>query len=277
LIFIFLFLLGALALTVLVGLAAGFTLWLLPLFVVGFLLMHVLYLFVWYLGSLPSDRTKPIERQKPWSVAACTYSAAILVLYGGWDVRVTGEEKLPRDRRFLYVSNHRSLFDPLMVMDKLRGHNICFISKDSNFSIPMVGAIAHRAGYLDIDRSHDRKALKTILTAAGYLKNDICSVGIYPEGTRTRSGELLPFHAGSFKIAQRASAPLVIACVQGSEAFRRHPLRRHKSVRIDILECLEPERVRAMSTQELSEYSRRAIEAHLEKTAAAAAGEGEKA
>lgn len=271
-IFIILFLLGALALTALVGLAAGFTLWLLPVFIVGFLLMHVVYLFIWYLGALPSDVTKPIDRQQPWSVAACTWSAAILVMYGGWDVRITGEEKLPRERRFLYVSNHRSLFDPLMVMDKLREHNISFISKDSNFSIPMVGPIAHRAGYLAIDRSHDRKALRTILTAAGYLKNDICSVGIYPEGTRTRTGELLPFHAGSFKIAQRAGAPLVIACVQGSESFKKHPLRRRKLARIDILECLEPEQVRAMSTQELSEYTRRAIAAHLAQDET---GEGE--
>ena len=96
-----------------------------------------------------------------------------------------GLEKLPKEGRFLFVCNHRSLFDPLMVMGYLADWNIAFISKPSNMRIPLAGDLAYAAGFLAIDRENDRAALKTILTAADYMKRDLCSIGIYPEGTRT--------------------------------------------------------------------------------------------
>ena len=232
-------------------------------FVLSFALMHIVYLFVYYLLSLPCDRSRPIEKQNRHSRACCAGVAGMLSAYERMTLIPRGLAKVPQDRRFLFVCNHRSMFDPLVVMDKLAALNISFVSKPSNLKIPMVGTIAHQAGFLAIDRDNDRKALQTILTAADYIKRDVCSIGIYPEGHRSKDGQLLPFHAGSFKIAQKAKCPLVIACIRGTEGRKGFLFRDNHVVVLDILDVLEPEQVTAMSTQELSDYSRSLMEAAL--------------
>ncbi len=234
-------------------------------FVLVFALMHALYVLVWWLLVLPVDRSKPLEKQNPRAREACRGVGRFLCLYGGVRPHISGEEKLPTDSRFLFVCNHKSMFDPLMVIGYLYPWNISFISKPSNLQIPMVGDIAYNAGYLAIDRENDRAALKTILTAADYMKRDICSIGIYPEGTRSKTGEMLPFHAGSFKTAQRANVPVAVACVRNSELVKKRLFLRPTDVYLDILEVIPAEKVKAMSTAELSERSRKLIEEGLKR------------
>ena len=89
---------------------------------------------------------------------------------------------------------------------------------------------------------------------------------IYPEGTRSKTGELGPFHAGSFKIAQRVRVPVVIASIQGTEKALRHIPFHPTRVKLDILEVIPAETVKAMSTQELAEHSRDRIAKNLENT-----------
>ena len=101
------------------------------------------------------------------------------------------------------------------------------------------------------------------MQAADYIKRDVCSIGIYPEGTRSRDGVLLPFHAGSFKIAQKANVPLAVACIRGSENITKNALRRVTDVYLDILELIPAERVKEMTTHELADYSRGLIKRHL--------------
>ena len=74
---------------------------------------------------------------------------------------------------------------------------------------------------------------------------------------------MLPFHAGSFKIAQRAGAPVVVACVRGSEKVKRPHLFKSVDVYLDILEVIPAGQVKAMSTNELADYSRSLMEQQL--------------
>lgn len=219
------------------------------------LALHLLYILWMLLVSLQVDESKPIEKKVPQCRAVCN---SIALWLGAWSLlipRLKGEERLP-EGRFLLVSNHRSMFDPVTTAVTLRRYDLSFLSKASNMRIPIAARAAYGCGFLSLDRSNDRSALKTILTAADYLKRDVCSMVVYPEGTRSRTGKLLPFHAGSFKIAQRANVPLVIAVVRGSERVRRRMLFLPTRVTLEILECLPGEQVRSMSTQELAHYSR---------------------
>lgn len=232
----------------------------LPVFVLVFGLMHLLWLTVFWLLSLPVDRTKPIEKQKPGAREACRSVGRFLCLYAGAKPHFSGLEKLPADSRFLFVCNHQSGFDPLLVMGYLNRFNISFVAKLSLMKLPMVGDIAYSAGFLGIDRENDRAALRTILAAADYMKRDVCSVGIYPEGTRSRTGELLPFHHGSFKAAQRAGVPVAVACVRGTEKLIRRLFLRPTDVYLDILEVVPVEQVKAMSSAALAEHCRTLID-----------------
>lgn len=246
--------------------AAGMTPWLaLPVFLLLYALTHLIYLLVFWLPSLSVSMDKPIEKQNPVSRAGCRGVGRFVCLYGGMKPHVIGREKLPTDGRFLFVCNHRSMFDPLMAIGYLSEYNISFISKPSNLKLPLVGRIAYAAGYLPIDRENDRNALRTILTAADYMKRDICSMGIYPEGTRSKTGELGPFHAGSFKVAQRANAPVAVACVRNTEKLKKRLFLRPTDCYLEILEVIPAAEVKAMSTQALSDHCREIIRARLQK------------
>ena len=229
--------------------------WALPLFLASELLLHAGLVLVIWLCCRRVDRDKPLERLLPGAVTGTRIIARLLCDYGGLRPVVLGEEKLPREP-FLIVCNHRSMFDPLMGIVALEKHNISYISKPSNMQIPLIGDIAYAAGFLPIDRENDRNALKTILAAADYLKRGMCSMCIFPEGTRSRTGRMGDFHPGSFKIAQRAGVPLVIACVRDTEKASRRLFLRPTKVYLDILEVLPAEQVKAMSTRELADYSK---------------------
>ena len=150
-------------------------------------------------------------------------------------------------------------------MTELRDYDIAFISKPSNMKYPLSGHLAYASGCLAIDRENDRNALKTILTAADYMKCGICSVGVYPEGTRSKTEELLPFHAGCFKAAQKAKVPIVVAAVRGTEKAKHFRLFSTTGVYLDILEVLPAETVCSMRTDALSEHIRAMIQADLDR------------
>ena len=231
----------------------------------GFLLLHVLYVLFFGLVSCSISMDKPLEKQNPLCRFACYATASLLCFYGGVRPVVTGLEKLPKDGRFLFVSNHCSIFDPMIVMDRLRDCNISFISKPENMAIPIAGKTLYGAGFLAIDRENDRNALKTILTAADYLKRDLCSIGIYPEGTRSKTGQLLPFHAGSFKIAQRAKVPVVVACMRGSEKAQVvNPISSNR-IWLDILDVIPAETVASHRTDTLAQQVRDMIQNRLDQ------------
>ncbi len=233
-----------------------------------FLLLHILYMLFFWLVSLTIPNDRPLKKQSSLCRFAIMTYASILDFYCGVHPVVTGVEKLPADSRFLFVCNHRSMFDPIIVADCLRRWNLAFVSKPSNMNIPFTSRVAYGAGYLPLDRENNRNALKTILTAADYMKRGLCSMAIYPEGTRSRTGELLPFHAGSFKVAQKAGVPIVAACVHGTERVQKFRFFTHTTVYLDILDVIPAEEVRALRTDELSNRVRSLIRQKLDSVSA---------
>lgn len=258
------FLLVAVGAAVIYVRCCGFVVWKTALlFACCFVALNLFYLLVAWVVSWFISPSKPLSRQSAVCRSACVYASFIVTGYCWVRTHIRGAEKLPEAGRFLLVSNHRSMFDPIVLTRGLRRFNVSFVSKPSNLNMPVLGHIGYCAGCLPIDRENDRKALSTILTAADYLKRNLCSMAIYPEGTRSRDGQLLPFHAGSFKIAQKANVPLVITSISGTEKVGKNVLRRATDVYLDILEVIPAEKVKAMSTRELAEYSSRVIAGNL--------------
>ena len=228
-----------------------------------FVAVNLLFIVFWYAVALIAGTRGPVENQSPICRHGCAIIAEWLCAWGRVHAVIGGQDLLPQEGRFLWVCNHRSAFDPVVTADRLRGCNIAFLSKPSNMNLPRIARLAWGAGFLAIDRENDREALKAILKAADFLKRGVCSIGLYPEGTRTKTGKLLPFHAGSFKIAQRGNAPIVVAAIQGSEKGGRNFPFRRTVVNLDILEVIPAEKVKALNTQDLSTYCRNRIAEHL--------------
>jgi 1-acyl-sn-glycerol-3-phosphate acyltransferase len=186
-----------------------------------FVACNILYLIVNYIVALCVNGSRHVNHPRPYYAWNVAQAAELICIYCGLHIHVSGGELLPAGKRYLFVSNHRSNMDPIIIMHKLRKHEIAFISKEANLKIPIVGKFIHECCFLPIDRENARNAIATINTAAEYLQNDVVSVGIYPEGTRSKSVYMGEFHAGSFKIAQKANVPIVVASVAVRKMYQR--------------------------------------------------------
>ena len=169
-------------------------------------------------------------------------------------VKVEGKELIPRDTRFVYVANHRSRFDPMVVMYRLARYRIAFISKPSNFRIPCFGKILRKMCFLEIDREDPRVAMETIENASEILRTGAASIGFYPEGTRSMDGKLGPFHGFMFRIAKNADVPVVVAVTYGTQDIaKKFPFPGGARVTIRILGVLDRDFVRSHKPVEISE------------------------
>ena len=235
---------------------------------IGYGLLGVVLLYVLLLAAaaLTADPNKTYEHPSGLCRWLLDFTVRLLMFFGRVRVEVTGLEKLPQSGRFLLVSNHRSNYDPIVQLAVLQKYKLAFISKPENFKIPLVGRILRRCCFLPIDRENPRNAITTIHAAARLMEQDTVSVGVYPEGTRSRTGELLPFHSGVLKIAQQAHVPVVVAAIQGAENVGHNfPLRR-TTVRLDILETLPADYVARSRSAVLGEEIRGTLERYLPKT-----------
>lgn len=166
-------------------------------------------------------------------------------------IHTSGMEKLPKDTEFLLVGNHRSNYDPLVTWYALRHKKIAFVSKEENFKIPIFGRIIRKCCFMPIDRKDPFKALETVKRAAALLKKGEVSVGVYPEGTRSKTCELLPFHDGVFTIARKADAPIVVATICGTEKIHKNIPFRHSDVWLEIVDVISAQEVHSVRTNEI--------------------------
>jgi 1-acyl-sn-glycerol-3-phosphate acyltransferase len=111
-------------------------------------------------------------------------------------------------------SNHQGNFDIHSLLLAIP-RQFAWIAKEELFAIPVFGHSMRRGGYIPLDRSDGRRALRSIEAAAAKIKNGQCVV-IFPEGTRTLDGSLLPFKKGGFLLAARAGVPIVPVSINGS-------------------------------------------------------------
>lgn len=131
----------------------------------------------------------------------------------GVQVAVSGAEHIP-DGPVIFMSNHQSSFDILALLAAMP-RRINWIAKKELFDIPFFGSSMRRGGYIPLDRSDGRKALKSVDEAADAIRQGK-SVVMFPEGTRTEDGRLLPFKRGGFILARKAAVPVIPVTINGS-------------------------------------------------------------
>jgi len=191
--------------------------------------------------------------------------ARLSLALAGSRVHIRGTEHLP-DGPAIFMSNHQSNFDILSLLATLP-RQINWIAKKELFDIPVFGPSMRRGGYIPLDRSDGRKALKSMDNAARIIREGK-SVVMFPEGTRSRDTRLLPFKRGGFLLALKADVPVVPVTISGSG--RVNPAGRARIYRGTITITLHPPLMpattstRASAETELMDQVRNSIASALE-------------
>nr|HID58870.1 1-acyl-sn-glycerol-3-phosphate acyltransferase [Desulfobacterales bacterium] len=139
-------------------------------------------------------------------------------------VRVIGLENLDKNGSFIYMANHQSMFD-ILVLYAYLPVQFRWLAKIELFRIPLFGHAMSRIGCIGIDRSDGKAAYRSLMAAAQRVNNGI-SVLVFPEGTRSHDGEIKPFKKGGFLLALKSKRPIVPIVIHGThEIMRRGRIR----------------------------------------------------
>lgn len=153
------------------------------------------------------------SKYKPFQISANLW-ARFLSLFSGVKVTVSGLENLPKNTTVIYAANHQGAADILIVLACLPA-GFRFAVKKELFKIPLFGWYLKRAGYFSIDRKMILSAYRTVETIVEIIKAGE-SVLIFPEGTRSKTGELGRFKRGSLLAALKSGAPIIPIAISGS-------------------------------------------------------------
>lgn len=142
------------------------------------------------------------------------------LMTSGIGYHVAGREHLSPGRAAVYCSNHQSNIDPPVLFEALHPR-MHILYKAELDAIPLLARAFRMGGFIPVDRRHKEAAMRSIEAGAASLRAGN-SFLIFPEGTRSRTADLLPFKKGGFIMAIKAGAPIVPVAVQGGrDAMRK--------------------------------------------------------
>lgn len=150
-----------------------------------------------------------VPRPMIWSYAKL--GARNLCRATGVSVTVRGGDLVESGGPYIFTPNHQSHFDIAALLGYLPGHNR-FASKKELFSEPYLGAVMRTLGMLPVDRDDPMQSIDVLNRAV--TRGD--SIIIFPEGTRSRDGEMLPFKKGAFVAALHMKRPIVPVILKGT-------------------------------------------------------------
>ena len=184
-----------------------------------------------------------------FSLFADTASALI-----GMDLNVKGEKHLWSHRPAVFVFNHQSKAD-VMILAKLLRRDIAGIGKkEIRKENPIIGKVLEMGGVVFIDRSNAKSAIETMKPLIDAMRNEGKSVVLAPEGTRTISPKLAPFKKGAFHIAMQAGVPMIPVVIRnaGDVAPKGDFIFRSATVDVEVLPPIDT-----------SEWRRETLDQHV--------------
>jgi 1-acyl-sn-glycerol-3-phosphate acyltransferase len=148
-------------------------------------------------------------------ITAKTFSKTMLAI-AGVKLKIEGIEKINKKEKYVFVSNHSSYFDIPILISAIP-NNLRFIYKKSIAYVPFFGWSVYLGGYVPVDRSNARSGFEAIKKAADKIKNKGLSFIVFPEGTRSKDGNLGNFKRGAFLLASEAKEKIVPVTIIGSD------------------------------------------------------------
>jgi len=188
-----------------------------------------------------------------------------VIFISGVKTTVIGYENIPKDEPVLFIGNHRGTFDTLISysrMPNLTG----FVAKKETMKLPVISTWMKLLYCLFLDRDNVKEGLKTILKGIEQINNGI-SIVIFPEGTRNDGDGILPFHAGSFKLAEKTNCKIIPMVQTKTEYIFENQFPRIKATHT-TLEFGKPIDISTFSKEEkrgIAEYTRKIMLEMYEK------------
>ncbi|MBQ3998608.1 MAG: 1-acyl-sn-glycerol-3-phosphate acyltransferase [Paludibacteraceae bacterium] len=155
-------------------------------------------------------------------------------------VSVDGQEHIQPGQSYVFVANHQSMFDVWLVYGWLP---VIFkwLMKAELRHVPFVGLGCKAAGHIFVDRRNAKAAMESLKEVGKQLVNGVCTV-IFPEGTRSKNGEVGRFKRGAFQIAWELGLPVIPLSLdgcfevlpKGKPFVHRHPVHMHIGQPIDL-------------------------------------------
>lgn len=209
------------------------------------------------------------EKADYQSLRMVQWAFKLMLSVAGVQVTVIGEENIP-DEAVLYIGNHRSYFDILLTYSRCK-RLTGYVAKKEMLRYPLLRTWMKRLYCLFLDRDNPREGLKSILQAIDYVKQGV-SICIFPEGTRNdgEEGSILPFHTGSFKIAEKSGCPIIPVSMNNTAAIFENHLPRVKKTHV-VIEYGAPIYMSRMDKEEkknISEYCQNIIYETIHKNQA---------
>ena len=135
---------------------------------------------------------------------------------------VKGKHNL-QDRNYIFAANHASLIDIPLLLIAVNRYTV-FIAKSELSKIPIFKSILDRAGFIFVDRKNNDSAVKSMNNLMDDIKKIPRSVAIFPEGTRTSDGKLLPFKKGAAIFAINTDIPVIPVAISGTYSWSKKKL-----------------------------------------------------
>jgi 1-acyl-sn-glycerol-3-phosphate acyltransferase len=161
----------------------------------------------------------------PWSVLRNNFDtmygwgmkiAALGVRAAGIRVRIEGRENLQPGVNYIFLSNHVSNLDAPVLLPSIPGQTSVFLKREL-MKIPLLGTAMRIGKYVPVSRGNSREEAQRSVAAAADALNSGLHITVFPEGTRSSDGRLLPFKKGAFFLSEATGAPIVPIVISGTE------------------------------------------------------------
>jgi 1-acyl-sn-glycerol-3-phosphate acyltransferase len=210
--------------------------------------------------------TARFDRRRVWLHRfTCFWASLYTWLNPAWPVTTSGLEKIDDDQACVFVANHLSFLD-ILVMFRLFRH-FKWVSKIENFRVPLIGWNMSLNRYIRLRRG-DRSSVVQMLRDCEQTLAQGSSLMMFPEGTRSASGKMRNFKAGAFEIALKSKVPIHPIVLQGtSEALpkRGFILQGRHPISIRVLDRIPYADFSQMSVEDLTLYVHAVIAAELDE------------
>ena len=203
---------------------------------------------------------KNFETMYGWGMKICVLG----VKAAGIRVRIEGRENIKPGVHYIFLSNHVSNLDPTVLLPSIPGMTSVFIKKQL-MNIPLLGTAMRMGKYVPVSRANSREDAQRSTEAAAEALNSGLHITVFPEGTRSPDGRLLPFKKGAFFLAEATGAPIIPIVINGTERMMPKGTLRITpgEAYLKFLPPIHPQD--AESREDLMARVRSAMEAELER------------